>query len=121
MSWWNRLKAIFKSEASDVKEGLGKVGKSLDEELARKERELAATPEERIDMILEQQQAEDARFQELQDKVLGKTAEADAVDEVADATESEALDGVADSTEAAESDAVAEVATEKPPVDQTGV
>ncbi|MDH3606641.1 MAG: hypothetical protein OER12_06565 [Acidimicrobiia bacterium] len=83
MSWWNRLKAIFKSEASDVKEGLGKVGKSLDEELARKERELAATPEERIDMILEEQQAEDARFQELQDKVLGETAEADAVDEVA--------------------------------------
>ena len=87
MSWWVRIKAVFKREASDVREGLDKVGKTLDNELARKEREIAASPEERIDMILEEQQAEDARFQELQDKVLGKTAEAEATDGLAKATD----------------------------------
>ena len=83
MSWWKRFVAIFKSEAADVKEGLGNVGRALDDELARKEREMAATPEERIDLILEEQEAEDARFEELTDKVLGKTAEAEAVQQVA--------------------------------------
>lgn len=84
MSFWERFKAIFQQEAADVKEGLGKVGKSLDAELARKERELAATPEERIDMILEEQQAEDARFEELENKVLGTEAEAEAIAAVED-------------------------------------
>jgi hypothetical protein len=82
MTWWKRFVAIFKSEAADVKEGLSNVGQALDAELARKERELAATPEERIDMLLEEQEAEDARFDELTEKVLGTSAEADAVEEV---------------------------------------
>ncbi len=90
MSWWERFKAIFRREATDVKEGLTNVGKTLDAELARKERELAATPEERIDMILEEQQAEDARFEELEDKVLGTRAEAEAVDEVGETLGGEA-------------------------------
>jgi len=84
MSWWKRFVAIFKSEAADVKEGLTNVGQALDDELARKEREMAASPDERIDMILEEQAAEDARFDELADKVLGKTADAEAVEEVAE-------------------------------------
>lgn len=87
MSWWKRFVAIFKSEAADVKEGLTTVGKSLDAELARKEREMAATPDERIEMLLEEQEAEDARFEELTDKVLGKTADADAVEELAENAE----------------------------------
>ncbi len=86
MSWWKRFMTIFKSEAADVKDGLGKVGESLDAELARKERELAATPEERIDMLLEEQEAQDARFEELTDKVLGTTAESEAVEEIAGET-----------------------------------
>lgn len=89
MSWWKRFVAIFKSEAADVKDGLSTVGKSLDEELARKEREMAATPEERIEMILEEQEAEDARFDELTEKVLGTSAAADAVAEVAGETSPE--------------------------------
>ena len=90
MSFWERIKAIFQREAADVKEGLGKVGKSLDAELARKERQLAATPEERIDMILEEQQAEDTRFEELKNKVLGTEAEAGAIAEVEDVVGEEA-------------------------------
>lgn len=83
MSFWERIKAVFQREAADVKDGLSKVGQSLDAELARKERELAATPEERIDMILEEQQAEDARFEQLIDKVRGVDAEAEAAEEIA--------------------------------------
>ncbi len=82
MTWWKRFTAIFRSEAADVGEGLRTVGKSLDAELARKERELAATPEERIDMILEEQQADDARFEELADRVRGASAEPEAVSEL---------------------------------------
>ncbi|MDH3540697.1 MAG: hypothetical protein OEP52_11910 [Acidimicrobiia bacterium] len=83
MSWWTRIKAILRREAADVKEGLSKVGKSLDAELARKERAQAATPEERIDMILQEQQADDARFEELEAKVRGESAQAESIEEVA--------------------------------------
>lgn len=71
MSLWERLTAIFKREAADVAGGLAKAGQALDDELARKERELEATPAERMEMILEEQQAQDAHFQELTDRVLG--------------------------------------------------
>jgi len=94
MSWWKRFVAIFKSEAADVKEGLGNVGQALDDELARKERELAATPEQRIDMLLEEQKAEDARFDELTDKVMGTASEAEAVEEIAEDASSGNPEGV---------------------------
>lgn len=74
MSWWKRLTDLFKREATEVAEGLASAGRALDDELARKERELAATPEERIDMILQERDTEDARFQELADRVLGEEA-----------------------------------------------
>ena len=82
MSWFERMKSFFKREAHDVKQGLGKAGRALDEELAKKEHELAATPEERIDMILKAQRADDARFQELADKVKDQVAEVEAVEEI---------------------------------------
>ena len=87
MSWFDRIKSFFVREARDVKEGLGKAGKAIDEGLAKKERELEATPQERIDMILEEQQADDARFQELADKVKGQVSDADAVEEIAEAVD----------------------------------
>ena len=71
MTWWDRITAIFRREAADVKEGLAGVGKALDAELARKEREQSATPEERIDMILEEQAAGEARLDDLSDRILG--------------------------------------------------
>jgi hypothetical protein len=69
MSWWERLKAVLRREAADVTEGFGKVAQSLDDELARKERKLAAGPEERIDILLEEQAGEDARFRELEERL----------------------------------------------------
>lgn len=73
MSWWDRLTAIFKSEAADLKEGLSKAGQSLSDELDRKQAELDAEPHERIDMILEETKAEDERFAELERKVREET------------------------------------------------
>jgi hypothetical protein len=71
MSWWNRFVSLLHREAADAKEGLDHVAETLDAELTRKERELAASPEERIDMIMEEQAAEDERFEDLTDRILG--------------------------------------------------
>lgn len=75
MSWWDRIVSVFRREATDVAEGLRHAGETLDAELARKERELAASPEERIDMILEEQAADDQRFDELADRIRGTDQE----------------------------------------------
>lgn len=92
MSWFKKLISIIRGEASDVREGLSNVGKALDDELARKERELAASPEERIDMILEENAAADERFAELEDKIRDQSARptAEAETEDADGAETDA-------------------------------
>jgi len=69
MSLWDRIVTVFKREAADVKEGLAKAGATLDAELERKQRELDAEPHERVDMILEDIEAADARFEELEAKL----------------------------------------------------
>ena len=72
MSWWDRVVAIFKSEAADVKEALEKAGKSVSDELDRKQAELDAQPHERIDMLMEESERADAEFQELEDRIKGE-------------------------------------------------
>jgi hypothetical protein len=47
----------------------------LDEALAKKERELAASPAERVDMLLDDIAEEDAQFDEIQERVRAKGAE----------------------------------------------
>lgn len=69
MSFWDRIVAIFKREVADVREGLSKAGATLDAELERKQRELDAEPHERVDMILEDIEAADSRFDELEAKL----------------------------------------------------
>lgn len=81
MTWWDKFKEIVKSEAADARDGLAKLGRTLDDELARKERELAATPSERIDMLLEDVGEEDARFEELEEKVRSLGADDVAIDD----------------------------------------
>lgn len=71
MSFWDRIVAVFKSEAADVKEGLSKAGATLNAELERKQRELDAEPHERIDMLLEDQKRADAEFEELEERLRG--------------------------------------------------
>ena len=75
MSLWNRIVAVFKREAADVKDGLSKAGAALDAELARKQRELDAEPHERIDMLLEDQAKADAEFEELEQRLRSQEEE----------------------------------------------
>jgi hypothetical protein len=74
MSFWDDVKRIFKREASDVKEGLTKFGREMDAELARKERELNATPAERVDMLVEDMDAAEAHMDDIEAKVRGEIA-----------------------------------------------
>ena len=67
----------FKREASDVKESVDRLEGRLDADLSRKERELDATPEERMAMIQEETSADDA-LAAIQDKIDGVQAHADA-------------------------------------------
>ena len=87
MSWWQQFLKIFKSEAADVKEGMSEFGKTLDTELAKKEAEMAASPDERVDMILEEIEADDS-MSAIEDKIKAKQAGMDATDEVDEAASS---------------------------------
>ncbi len=63
-----------------MRDGLSKAGAALDEGLARKQRELDADPHERVEMILEEIEAADSRFEELEDRVHGQTRSEDEAD-----------------------------------------
>jgi len=75
VSLWDRIVAVLKREAADVKEGLSAAGATLDAELERKQRELDAEPHERIDMLLEDQKRADAEFEELEQRLRGQEEE----------------------------------------------
>ncbi|NNL46940.1 MAG: hypothetical protein HKO76_01055 [Acidimicrobiia bacterium] len=81
MTWWKDLLRIFKSEASDVKEGLSHVGRSLDSELAKKEAEMAASPSERVDMILDEIESSDP-LGEIEAKIKGTQSDIEAENEI---------------------------------------
>jgi len=69
MTWWDKIKRITKQETKALREDLGKAAEALDEALAKKERELNATPAERVDMLLDEIDDEDARFDDLETRV----------------------------------------------------
>jgi hypothetical protein len=75
MTWWDKFKGIARREAAAAKEELGRAAEALDEALAKKERELEATPAERVDMLLEEIDHEDAQFGELEAKLRAEGAE----------------------------------------------
>lgn len=66
MTWWDKLKKVLASEARDAKVELDRLRDVVDEELTRKEREISATPTERIDMILEDIEADHGRLEEIE-------------------------------------------------------
>lgn len=82
VSLWERVKGAFSREAEEVKVDLKSFGENLDRALAKKEQELAASPAERFDMMLEHA---DASNQRLEDLVAEADADGDAND-AADAT-----------------------------------
>ena len=75
VSFWEKVKDVFTREAEDVKDGLQDLGETLDDALAKKERELAADPAERFDMMLEDVEAANERLDQLVDDPSGAAAE----------------------------------------------
>jgi hypothetical protein len=75
MTWWDKLRAITRREAGAVREGAGRAAEALDEALAKKERKLAATPAERVDMVLDEIAVADAHFDEIETKLRTEGAE----------------------------------------------
>ena len=69
MTWWDKFLEFATSQADAVKEEAGKARDALDEALARKERELEATPSERVDMILDEIETEDDRLGEIEERL----------------------------------------------------
>lgn len=75
MTWWDKLRVLAKREAGAVREEVGRAAEAVDEALAKKERELAATPAERVDMLLDEIADEDAKFDEIEEKLRTEGAE----------------------------------------------
>ena len=77
MGFLDAVAGWFKREAGDVKDSVDRLESQLDADLSRKERELNATPEERMAMIQEESSTDDA-FAAIQDKIDGVQAHAEA-------------------------------------------
>lgn len=82
MGLFDSLTSWFRREAADVKQSIDRLEADLDADLSRKERELTATPEERMEMIQDDTSVDDA-FAAIQDKIDGRQAHADATAELA--------------------------------------
>lgn len=59
MGWQERLKAMLGREVDDAREWADEVGSSADAELSRRERELAMTPEERLQQSIQANEDDD--------------------------------------------------------------
>jgi len=64
MSRWNSLKTILKKEATDAQRGLSSLRDKLDEGLTKREREMQASPSERIETIQGEIEASSSRLDE---------------------------------------------------------
>jgi len=74
----DKLFSFLKREAKDVKEGLDKLGQTMDAELAEREKKLKASPAERIDMLQDEMSATNSRFDEIERDVAGTASTASA-------------------------------------------
>ena len=82
MSLWDTVKSFFAREAADVKEGLDGLKDKLDAELTKREREMEATPSERIEMIEGDMAETESVFDRIEADIDGRSASADADEEV---------------------------------------
>ncbi len=77
MGFLDAVNSWFRREARDVKDGVERLEGRVDADLTRKERELDATPEERMETIQAETGADDA-LAEIQAKIDGSQAHAEA-------------------------------------------
>ena len=83
MGFLDAVSGWFKREASEVKASVDALEDRLDADLTRKERELSASPAEKIEMIQADTGADDA-LAAIQDKIDGVQAHADATADLTD-------------------------------------
>lgn len=89
MGFLDSLKSWFKAEAAEAKD-LGRVTKGrLEADLDRREAELNLTPEQRLEQLQGKIADGDSVFNELQDKIDGRGALADATADLAESANDE--------------------------------
>ena len=82
MGFIDSLKRWFSGEAAEVRESMDDAGAALNADLDRREADLKATPEEKMDALLEEIEQSDEQLDELTAEI---QAESEAAGEVADA------------------------------------
>ncbi|MDH4145845.1 MAG: hypothetical protein OEY23_11850 [Acidimicrobiia bacterium] len=85
MGFLDRLRAVFGREAADVREAWDDLSDSLERDLDRRERELHATPEEKIEILQGQIAANDDAFEAVRSRIEGQQAGAEAREDLAKA------------------------------------
>lgn len=84
MGFLESVKSWFRSEAAEARQ-VGRSTKTrLERDLERREAELAATPEQRLEQLQGKIADGDATFEDIQGKIDGRGALADATTDVAD-------------------------------------
>ena len=73
MSFWDRVLAALRREKRDVGEAVDEFEQRANEALDRREREMAATPEERLRMEQERTDEIDAQFDEVRRRIEGSS------------------------------------------------
>lgn len=95
MGFLDSLKTWFRSESAEAKDLLGETRGRLETDLDRREADMAASPAERMEQLQEQIAGDDS-FDALRDKVEGRGAKAEAVEELmvdAEAEPDDIVDG----------------------------
>ncbi len=85
MGFFNTIKKWFSAEAAEVKESASAAKSRLEAEMDRREADLAATPEQKLERI--QSEIDQDPFAKIRDKIEGEQAHADAVDELTQPTD----------------------------------
>lgn len=90
---FDSLKRALRREAADVKEAAGDLSDRLDADLTRRERDLQATPEERLQQVIGEIETSESDFDALRRRAQGAEAHADAVAELDEAVGPDDTDG----------------------------
>lgn len=77
MTLFDRILGVLRREAADARELAAEARDKLDATLSRKERELEATPEERVEMTKDEIAAADAEYERLRDSLARGASDTD--------------------------------------------
>lgn len=93
MGFWQTVKAWMSTEAAELKDATDGLESRLDRELSQRERQLNESPEEAMERLQAEGEANESMFGELGDKISAAQAKADAVADLADGANTTAADG----------------------------